>query len=503
MKDLKMTKQEALDILFSKQAESQALSQLGSVFQWDSTTAVGAPTSSFVYRGAAMAFLSGESYKRLVADDTREAFETLLADDTLTLEEAALARDFARQYRLNSAIPKDELERYIALVTEADSVWREAKDKSDYAAVEPYYAKIFDFAKHVADWRGYDAHPYNALLDEYEIGLTVATLDAFFGTLRRTIVPLLRDVTNSSESPREIDGIFPIDKQCKLTYELARIVGFDLSRGRVGETVHPYSMSINPNDVRIATHYHEDDLLSGIFSTIHECGHAIYGQGVREELYEYGLSDNMSMGLHESQSRFFENILGRSRAFSGVLLDLLSRQFDYFNDWSADELYGAVNIAKPSYIRTEADELTYCLHVMVRYEIEKKLMQGDVNTKELPELWNAMYEQYLGVRPKNHAEGVLQDSHWAGGAVGYFPTYALGTAYSAHFLNALSKTVDWQRDISVGDFSKVGEWLRTHIHIDGSMYLPEEVLLRATGERFNPTYYTKYLTEKFGDLYKI
>ncbi|MDR1569568.1 MAG: carboxypeptidase M32 [Oscillospiraceae bacterium] len=497
-----MTKQEALNILKGKIAETQAIGQLSNVFHWDSTTDGGAPKTSFGYRSASIAFSSGEQYKRIVADDTRAAFETLEGDASLTSEEAAMARDFARAYRLNSAIPKAELEKFSALTTEADNAWRAAKDKSDYASVESYFARIFDFVRRVADWRGYKDHPYDALLDEYEIGLTVRTLDGFFGELRGTIVPLLRKIAHSDAKPRKVKERFLPGQQRILTYRLADMVGFDSSRGRVGETVHPYSMMINPDDIRIAIAYN-GDLLSGLYSTIHECGHAIYNQGVRKDLYPYGLSDSMSMGMHESQSRFYENIIGRSRAFTGVLLRLLKVRFPYFQDWSADELYSAVNIADPSLIRTEADELTYCLHIMVRYEIEKKILQGEVNTNELPELWNALYKEYLGISPKKHSEGVLQDTHWSGGAVGYFPTYALGTAYAAQLLNALSKSVDWKGDIAKGNFSKVHGWLKENVHAHGGLFLPEEVLLKATGERFNPVYYTKYLNEKFGAIYSV
>ena len=412
-----------------------------------------------------------------------------------------MVRDIARTYRLNKAIPIDELEKFSALTTEADSVWRTAKEKSDFAAVAPYYDQIFGFMRRVADWRGYDEHPYNALLDEYEIGLTVHTLDEFFQALRGTIVPLLRKVADSGKRMREVSGKFPIDKQRALAARLAALVGFDSSRGRLGETVHPYSLTVNPDDVRIAVAYHEDDLLSTVFSTIHECGHAIYNQGVRKDLYPYGLSDSMSMGLHESQSRFYENILGRSRAFSGVLLNLLREQFDYFRDWSADELYAAVNVARPSLIRTEADELTYCLHIMVRYEIEKKIMQGEVHAKDLPELWSTLYQEYLGIHPKNHAEGVLQDTHWSGGMIGYFPTYALGSAYAAQLLHALSKSVSWAQDVANGDFSTAGRWLRENVHANGGLWLPEEVLAKAAGKKFNPVYYTEYLHGKFDELY--
>ena len=496
-----MLKKEALEILLNKIGEIQAIAQLGSVFYWDGSTSGGASPASFGYRGAAMGFASGEQYKRIVADDTRAAFEALEGDASLTPEEAAMARDFARAYHLNKAIPKDELERFSALTTEADSVWRAAKEKSDYAAVEPYYEKIFDFIRRVADWRGYHEHPYNALLDEYEIGLTVNTLDKFFAALRDAIVPLLRKVADSGRQAREVKGHFPIDRQRALTARLAKVVGYDCSRGRIGETVHPYSMAVNPEDVRIAVAYHEDDPLSAVFSTIHECGHAIYNQGVRKEMYPYGLYDGMSMGMQESQSRFYENMLGRSRTFSGALLSLLQEQFEYFRDWSADELYAAVNVARPSLIRTEADELTYCLHIMVRYEIEKKILQSEVNVKDLPDLWNGLYQEYLGVAPRNHAEGVLQDTHWSGGAVGYFPTYALGTAYAAQFLRALSKSVNWAQDVANGDFSSAGRWLRENVHSSGSLLLPEDVLLKTTGERFNPAYYTEYLCEKFGGLY--
>lgn len=498
-----MTKQEALDILLQKINEIHAFNQLGSVFHWDSTTGGGAPQCSFGYRGAAMGFTSRECYKRILADDTRSAFEALEGDATTTAQEAAMVRDIARTYRLNKAVPIDELEKFSVLTTQADNVWRAAKEKNDFAAVEPYYDQIFDFVRRVADWRGYDEHPYDALLGEYEIGLTVRTLEGFFQALRDTIVPLLRKVADSGKQAREVKGKFPIDKQHVLATRLAALVGFNSSRGRIGETVHPYSMAVNPQDVRIALAYHEDDLLSAVYSTIHECGHAIYNQGVHEELYQYGLNDSMSMGLHESQSRFYENIIGRSRAFSDVLLNLLQEVFDDFHDWNADELYTAVNVTRPSLVRTEADELTYCLHIMVRYEIEKRIMQGEVRAKDLPELWSSLYQTYLGVRPSNHAEGVLQDTHWSGGMIGYFPTYALGSAYAAQFSHAMTRSVRWEQDIAKGDFSTAGRWLGENVHVSGGLLLPEEVLLKATGEKFNPVYYTDYLRRKFSELYLV
>jgi len=283
---------------------------------------------------------------------------------------------------------------------------------------------------------------------------------------------------------------------------LTGFAGYDRTRGKVGEVEHPFCLTISRNDVRITTKYHDDKILSSIYSIIHECGHAIYEQNMKEELERYDLADCASMGVHESQSRLYENMICRSRAFTIQLLPKLREQFDYFKDWDEDMLYRAVNIARPSLIRIEADELTYSLHIMVRYELEKALMAGDIKATDLPGLWSDKYNEIIGVRPNDLADGVLQDVHWGMGAVGYFPSYAVGTAYSAQLMNMIKKTgIDVDTAVKNEDLTPVTGWLKENIHEHGAVLSPDELLKRSTGESFNPGYYADYLSEKFTGLY--
>ena len=496
-----MTKSKALELLLDKIEVSGNLMSAMALFNWDQSVGK-VSEKSLPARGATVGWLGGEYFRRFIAPDTLEAIETLEAHDSeLDSLERAMVRNLGRSYRKAKAIPPEEFQAFMALRTEAEPVWETAREKRDFAMILPYYEKIFDYQRRLCDWYGYDKHPYDALLDDYEKGANVEMLDAFFATLRKKIAPLVKDITKSGRQPVEITGTFDKDKQRSLMPWLTDFVGYDRSRGRVGEVEHPFCTTINHHDVRITTKYHEDNLLSALFSTIHESGHALYEQNMGAELVRYGLDECASMGTHESQSRLYENVIGRSRAFTAVLLPKLRDLFPFFADWDEDMLYRAVNIARPSLIRIEADELTYSLHIMVRYELEKSLMTGEIKAADLPGLWDEKYDELLGVRADDIAKGVLQDVHWSGGLVGYFPSYAVGTAYGVQMVAAMKKSVDIDAAIHKGDLSTVGAWLSENIHRHGELYLPEELLLKATGEKFNPDYYADYLSEKFGELY--
>ena len=498
-----MTKQQALDTLFAKNAAIRALNMAETLIHWDAATS-GVPEKSLSMRGAASGWLSGESFRRFIAPDTLECLETLSAHKSeLNTLEAAMVRELGRTYHKMKAIPPEEFQAFMALVAESEPVWAKAREQRDFAMISPYYEKIFDFARRMCDWYGYEKHPYDALLDDFEKGASVALLDDFFGALREKISPLIKEISRTDRQPPEITGSFDIDKQRKLLPWLCDFVGYDRERGKVGEVEHPFCTTVNRHDVRITTKYHADSLLSALYSTIHESGHAVYEQNMAEELDSYALYDAASTGMHESQSRLYENIIGRSRAFAGILLPRLNEQFDYFADWNEDMLYRAVNIARPSLIRIEADELTYSLHIMVRYELEKALMMGEIKVKDLPGLWADKYEEILGIRPNNLAEGVLQDVHWSMGAVGYFPSYAMGTAYGAQLMHTIKNSIDVDAAVQKADIRPVTEWLKEKVHKHGALLLPDDVLRQATGESFKPGYYVDYLSEKFSDLYGL
>ena len=428
--------------------------------------------------------------------------ETLEAHQSeLSVFESAMVREIGRQYRKSKAVPPEEVQAYYALVAQAEPVWEKAREKRDFDMILPYYEKIFDFKRRFSDWYGYEKHPYDALLDDYEKGANVEMLDDFFNVLGKTISPLVKEINQKGKHPKEVSGLFDISKQKELMPWLTDFVGFDRERGKIGEVEHPFCITVNSHDVRITTKYHEDNLLSALFSTIHESGHAVYEQNMDEELVRYGLYECASLGIHESQSRLYENIICRSRAFTGQLLPKLRGLFDYFADLDEEMLYKAVNIAKPSLIRIEADELTYSLHIMVRYELEKALVAGDIKVADLPGLWDDKYEELLGLRSTDLANGVLQDVHWSGGSVGYFPTYALGNAYGAQLINTIKKGIDIDAAVRNEDLSPVTGWLKENVHKHGKVLLPGDLLMQATGEKFNPVYYVDYLKEKFGGLY--
>ncbi|MCL2719023.1 MAG: carboxypeptidase M32 [Lachnospiraceae bacterium] len=497
-----MTKTTALELLAKKREAIYALNMAAALIDWDAAT-TGVPEKSLEVRGNAAGWLGGESFSRFIASDTIEAIETLEGClSELDEKEQAMVRELGTKYRKERAVPPEEMQAFESLTAQAQNIWEKARETNDFSLIEPYYEKVFDFSRRLCDWYGYEDHPYDALLDDYEKGATVKMADEFFSLLREKITPLVKMINSSEKKPREITGKFPIERQRDLTKWLCDFTRYDINRGKIGEVEHPFCTTITRNDVRITTKYHEDSLQSSLFSIIHEAGHAIYEQNIAEELDAYYLGDGASMGMHESQSRMLENMIGRSQAFAEILLPKLNGLFDGFADWDNEMLYRAINIARPSLIRIEADELTYCLHIIVRYELEKALISGEIKVKDLPGLWTEKYEELLGVRPPDYAKGVLQDVHWSAGLVGYFPSYAIGNVYAAQYMHAMKKVVDVDASIRGEDLTPVVGWLKENVHRYGELYLPDDLVRRATGEGFNPSYYVDYLEKKFTDLYK-
>ena len=281
-------------------------------------------------------------------------------------------------------------------------------------------------------------------------------------------------------------------------------MGYDFDAGKLEESVHPFTIGLSREDVRITTNYDENDFRPAIFSCIHEGGHAIYEQNIPENLSGTGLQDGASMGIHESQSRFYENIIGKSQEFWIYFYAEVKKRFTQFKDVDFEEFYKGINLVEPSFIRVDADELTYSLHIIIRYEIEKALINGEVEVEDLPELWNSKYKEYLGIEPKNDSEGVLQDVHWAGGTIGYFPSYALGNLYGAQFFNKMKKDMpSVLEDIKQGKLDSVYNWLKENIHKHGAIYTPAELIKIVTGEELNAKYFIDYLNEKYSNIYKL
>lgn len=496
--------QQALEALRKWERTSSAYNHAMGVMYLDATTA--APKDSWEGRGQTFEILSQVIYD-LTTDPKNGELLSFLEEHRkdLSSQENREVEALRKEYDQFHRIPAEEYVEYNVLLNDAESVWEKAKNEDDFASFAPYLQKIVDYNRKFAGYYHSEMEPYDALLNEYEEGLTMQTLDAFFAQLRQTIVPLIGKI---QKAPQIDDSFlyrhYPAAVQREFSDYLMEVMGIDRSHCGIAETEHPYTTNFNNKDVRITTHYFEDNLVSSMFSVIHEGGHALYELGA-DDCYNYTvLSGGISMGIHESQSRFYENIIGRSEAFVHAIFPKARELFpEQLKNVDEGMFYRAINKAEPSLIRTEADELTYCLHIMVRYEIEKQLIAGTLEVKDIPAAWNALYQEYLGVEVPNDREGCLQDSHWSGGNIGYFPSYALGSAYGLQMLHKMEEDLGniWT-DIAKGELGKVTGWLREKIHRHASFYKPGELFESVCG-KFDAKYYTDYLTEKYTKLYHL
>lgn len=495
----------ALQKLKELQEKLSAYYHAQSIIFYDGVTT--APKGTAKNRAQTLSVLSRESYILTTGKETVELLEFLDENkSSLSKKDARIVEIGLKNIRDMQKIPMDEYVEYQQLLVEADDVWHTAKENSDFSLFSPFLKKIFETEKKFASYCAPYMHPYNYCLDKYESGLTMEKCDEFFSALKSKLVPLIKKISEKEQlSDACLWGDFPEDIQRKFSIELMKIMGIDLNHCGLATTEHPFTTSFGSHyDVRITTNFKRDNFASSMYSVIHEGGHALYDMGSSDEYAYTFLDGGISMGIHESQSRFYENLLGRSREFINLVFPKLVECFPkQMEGYTAADVYKAVNLVTPSLIRTEADEVTYCLHVMVRYELEKRVMSGELEVEDLPKEWNRLYKEYLGVDVPDDKRGVLQDSHWSGGGIGYFPSYALGSAYGAQFLLKMKERVDVQECIKNGDFAPINEWNREHIWKHGCLYKPNELLDSVLGEPFNPFAYTKYLEEKYGELYKL
>ncbi len=465
-----------------------------------------APRNSAARRGEISGYFGGILHELMTSKSIREALSVILeagdADEAHVRRRAELLKEESDNLLL---IPGDEYTAYQKLLAEADAVWHEAKLKSDWPAFAPYLEKIVDYCRRYAARKNPDAPAYDALVDRYEKGATTAMLDPFFATLRKDLTPVILAAAEKPEPDTAfLHRQYPKHLQQVFSDRLMVMMGIDRNNCAISETEHPFTNFCGKHDVRITTHYHEDDVSLSMFSVIHESGHALYELNTADELQGTCLAKGVTMGIHESQSRFYENLIGRSLPFCQALLPVMREIFpEQMADVDAEKLYRAVCRAKPSLIRTEADELTYAMHVMIRYELEKAMVEGQLSVRDVPGEWNRMYKQYLGVTVPDDRRGCLQDSHWSFGGVGYFPSYALGSAYGAQMMARMQCEIDVWGPVAKGDLSHVTAWLREKIHRHGSFLKPDQVLENALDAPFDPSCYTRYLTEKYTALYDL
>ena len=499
-----MTLEQALAKMNELQSAQQAYNHAMGVLSLDGDTA--APSASARGRAETMGYLSGVTYQLLVNDEVKEALETILASrDAVTPIQARQAELLKEDYDDSVRIPMEEYVAYSTLLTNANAVWHEAKVKDDYASFAPFLQQIIEYNRKFAAYKDATKPAYDVLLDGFEKGASTATLDPFFSLLREKLSPVIIEVAGRpAPDDSFLQQRFPIGDQRIFSDRLMAMMGIPRDRCGIAETEHPFTTNFNKWDVRITTHYDEMAVADSMYSVIHEGGHALYELGTADEIQFTNLASGASMGLHESQSRFYENLIGRSLPFCRALLPVMQECFPaQMKGVTAEQLYAAVNKSQPSLIRTQADELTYGMHVAIRYEMEKLMISGDAKVDELPALWNRMYKDYLGVTVPNDREGILQDVHWAGGMLGYFPSYALGSAYGVQMLAAMEKDFDPWIDVEKGDLSRVTAWLGEKIHRHGRLLTPPQLLENAIGGPFDPECYVRYLTDKFTALYRL
>ena len=500
-----MTLTDARAALTELQQRMAAYDHALSLLYYDGVTT--APRGTAANRAQTTGVLSAEVYRLTTGEETVALLELLDAHrDELDEKERRMVYLLLKDIRRMQKIPMDEYLEIQRQTVEAEDVWHTAKERSDFALFRPHLENMFNAAKKIARYCAPEKDPYDYWLGEYEEGLDRARCDTFFAALRSRLVPLIHAV---GQKPQLDDSMLhtPISaaRQDALSLRLMEIIGLDGAHVGLSTTEHPFTTSLGSHlDERITTHYHEDDFSSSLFSVIHEGGHALYDTGSDESLAYTVLDGGVSMSIHESQSRFYENLLGRSRGFCAYLFTVLRELFPAeMAGHDDEELYRALNRSQPSLIRTQADELTYSLHVMVRYELEKRVMADELTVAEIPAEWNRLYKEYLGVDVPDDRSGCLQDSHWSGGMIGYFPSYALGSAYGVQFLRRMEETVDVDGCLRRGDFGPINAWNREHIWRHGSLYRPGELFRAAAGADFDPTYYTDYLTQKFSALYGL
>jgi carboxypeptidase Taq len=472
------------------------------LMSWDQETE--APKGSVEYRTKQYQIMATEMYKVESDPLYLEAIERLHQhlDD---IEDPDFKTEIRKTYkglRIIKLVPMNEYIDYQVLASQGSHIWAEAKEKDKFELFRPTLEKIVEFNRKLVKYLETDElKGYDILLDFYEEGFGVKEYDLFFNTLKTELVPFVMKVTEGKPKTynRKLSKqAFPVDRQRDFSHYLMDVFSYDKNHGLLKESAHPFTSGVSSTDTRITTHYHTDNIASSIFSTIHEMGHAIYEMQNDLKYDDTFLHGGTSLGIHESQSRMYENMIGRSKAFWDLhypkLVELFPKQL---KDIGVDEFLTYINQAKRSLIRIEADELTYALHVMVRYELEKQLINGSLKVKDLPKKWNQLMAAYVGKRPKTDREGVLQDIHWSGGMIGYFPTYALGSAYAAQMYQAMNKELNIEDAIANNNIKAINLWLKDHVHKYAGSKSPKEILQISTNEDFNPMYYVDYLKSKF------
>lgn len=507
MKKKTQTIDELLQELSTTYRESVRLASVAELLEWDQEVFM--PAKASAYRAETVGYLAGLAHERLLSLGERGVIHMLeeqVAKGNLKGKAAALVRECARDVKEAQALPNTFVQELAETTSNAVHVWQKARSENNFRLFAPHLEEVLRLSRDKAAFLAPKGDPYDALLDTYETGATTAYLAPLFAELRDGLVPIVKELRGAKKKPKKtFTGTFALEKQRRFSHMLSSAIGFDAASGRLDESTHPFTVGIHPSDVRITTRYDERDPWYAIGSTIHEAGHALYEQGLPEKEHGTPLGQARSLGVHESQSRFWENMIGKQRSFWKYFYPKLKKSFaDELKSTSLDEWYGYLHQVTPSLIRTESDEVTYNLHIIVRFEIERLLVHGSIEVKDLPQVWNEKMYEYLGVRVPDDTRGVLQDTHWACGLIGYFPTYTLGNLYAAALYDALLLDIpDMEKQIAQGEFAQIKAWLHRNVYRHGRTYSTDVLMRRATGSGISVEPFLSHIKKTYYPVYGL
>ena len=481
--------------------------QASNILQWDMQTCM--PYNGGDSNTDVLTMLSSKSFELSVSDKMKDLLDNLTNPETFNNLDSIskkMISECKKQYDDNKNIPPNLYSKYIQVVSQSEQTWQKAKSDNDFKTMVPYLKEIIELTKEMYSYSKPNVDTYNALLDDYEKGITANQLDTIFKELKEGTIPLIEAISKNDKVNQHIfNGHYPIHLQERLSNYFLDVINFDFKSGCLSQSEHPFTTGINsPYDVRITTNYDINDIRSSLFSVLHEGGHAIYEQNINPKLVGTRLNTGASMGIHESQSRFYENIIGRNLSFWKKHYNKVCEILPSYSNISLDKFYKGINSVEPSLIRIDADELTYNLHVIIRFELEKALFSGNLEVKDLSTAWNDKMKEYLGIIPKDDTTGVLQDCHWYSGLFGYFPSYSLGNIYSGQFLNQIEKELG-PIDCLIEDdrLVDINNWLKVNIHQYGLMKSPTEIIKDSCNSGIDTKPIIKYYTNKYSNIYNL
>ena len=495
------------DALVARLRDIHNVEMAASLLGWDQQTQM--PAGGAESRARQLGTLSKIAHQMFTSDETGQLLEdasTETTNDDYNSDSASMVRVVQDDYDSQTKLPTEWVSEFVELTANAHGIWAKAREDKDFSQFQPTLERIIEMVRQQTEYLGYDDHPYTALLNQYERGITTTQVKQIFDDHKSGLVELIAAINENADkvSDSMLHRPYDIEKQREFGLKMIEAMGFDFSRGYQAESVHPFCTHFSINDVRITTRFDSHFLNPALFGMMHEAGHGMYEQGVGQNLEGTPLASGTSLGVHESQSLMWENLVGRSKGFWSWALPQLKETFPHLESVDLNTFYKAINKSQPSFIRVDADEVTYNLHIILRFEIEMDLITGKLAVKDVPDVWNTKFTEFLGITPSNDAEGVLQDVHWSAGIQGYFPTYALGNLLSVQYYNkAVADCPTIPSDIANGKFDTLLSWLNKNIHQHGRKFTSEELTKKVTGESIQSRDYLAYLKTKYSDIYEL